>query len=340
MSSASVQRCNLASSKPRRTTKSLKLSHNTDEPLLRSRLNSHRFVLSVYIILSLVFFSASLSRGYYPSRLEIRSFTTPSQIRSPSSLNALPSDARLAKLVALQPPPIRFDPLTFLPVINPHSHEITACLWAPESRLDWVSAWTTEWPGPISLLVVTRKPPTSTHSPLYPELVHFLRHPMVNTSRIAIHMLYLDLATPEAPNVFINLARLFAPTSVVLLVPGTPPKPPPSTAISSFFKAQMRDPVIVRAREARPRTRVVADKRRHPVSPALAPVLIPRNHPLWCTERFALVPAHVAVRAADWDVCLWQVQLETFGVPTSVALLSRGGNGMSSLSLLSPCFHR
>jgi hypothetical protein len=136
---------------------------------------------------------------------------------------------------------------------------------------------------------------------------------MVNTSRIAIHMLYLDLATPEAPNVFINLARLFAPTSVVLLVPGTPPKPPPSTAISSFFKAQMRDPVIVRAREARPRTRVVADKRRHPVSPALAPVLIPRNHPLWCTERFALVPAHVAVRAADWDVCLWQVQLETFG---------------------------
>jgi hypothetical protein len=153
MSSASVQRCNLSSSKPRRTTKSLKLSHNTDEPLLRSRLwlNSHRFVLSVYIILSLVFFSASLSRGYYPSRLEIRSFTTPSQIRSPSSLNALPSDARLAKLVALQPPPIRFDPLTFLPVINPHSHEITACLWAPESRLDWVSAWTTEWPGNLYL---------------------------------------------------------------------------------------------------------------------------------------------------------------------------------------------
>jgi hypothetical protein len=110
-------------------------------------LNSHRFGLSVYIILSLVFFSVSLSRGYYPSRLEIRSFTTPSQIRSPSALNALPSDARLAKLVALQPPPIHFDPLTYLPVIKPHSHEITACLWAPESRLDWVSAWTTEWPG-------------------------------------------------------------------------------------------------------------------------------------------------------------------------------------------------
>ena len=138
-----------------RTTKSLKFSHgslsNTDEALLRSRLwlNSHRWALSVYIILSLVFFSASLSRGYYASRLEIRSFTTPSQLRSLSALNALPSAARLAKLVALEPPPIHFDPLTYLPVIKPHSHEITACLWAPEDRLDWVSAWTTEWPGSL-----------------------------------------------------------------------------------------------------------------------------------------------------------------------------------------------
>jgi hypothetical protein len=121
------------------------------------------------------------------------------------------------------------------------------------------------------------------------------------------------VATPEAPNVFLNLARLFAPTYVVLLVPGTPSQRPPPTAISSFFTEQIRDPIIVRAGTAGPRAGVAADKRRPTAPPVLAPVLIPRNHPQWCTERFAFVPAPVSGRAADWDTCLWQMQLETFG---------------------------
>jgi hypothetical protein len=136
---------------------------------------------------------------------------------------------------------------------------------------------------------------------------------MVNISRLAIHILHLDLATPEAPNVFLNLARLFAPTYLVLLIPGTPPQPPPSSAISSFFTEQIREPVIVRAGAAGLRAAVAADKGRPTTPPVLAPVLIPRNHPLWCTERFAFVPAPVAERAADWDACLWQMQLEIFG---------------------------
>jgi hypothetical protein len=140
---------------------------------------------------------------------------------------------------------------------------------------------------------------------------------MFNASRLTLHMLHLDPATPDAPNVFLNLARLFAPTRAVLLVPGTPPQPPSSSAISSFSIAQMRDPVIMRAGPAGPRTGVTADKRRPTRLPALTPVLIPRDHPLWCTERFAFVPAPVAGRSADWDACLWQVQLETFGTATT-----------------------
>ncbi|KAH9993156.1 hypothetical protein BJV77DRAFT_372098 [Russula vinacea] len=46
-------------------------------------------------------------------------------------------------------------------------------------------------------------------------------------------------------------------------------------------------------------------------------MLILRDHPLWCTERFAFVPASSEPRAADWDACLWQVQLETFGAASS-----------------------
>lgn len=140
---------------------------------------------------------------------------------------------------------------------------------------------------------------------------------MFNASRLTLHMLHLDPATPDAPNVFLNLARLFAPTPAVLLVPGTPPQPPSSSAISSFSIAQMREPVIMRAGPVGPRTEVASDKRRPTRLPALTPILIPRDHPLWCTERFAFVPAPVAERSADWDACLWQVQLETFGSATT-----------------------
>jgi hypothetical protein len=129
-----------------------------DGVLLRPRvwLNSHRWMLSVYIILSLVFFSASLSRGYYAFRLDHRrSSTILSQTRSLSALNVLSSAARLEKMVALHPPPTHFNTLTDLPVIDQHSHEITACLWAPEHQLDWLSAWIAEWPGNIPISFVS-----------------------------------------------------------------------------------------------------------------------------------------------------------------------------------------
>jgi hypothetical protein len=167
--------------------------------------------------------------------------------------------------------------------------------------------------GPTSLVVVTRLPLASTHTPQHhPALIRLLHHPMLNASRLSLHMLHLDPMTPEAPNVFLNLARLFAPTRTLLLVPGTPQPPPPSS-ILSLYMAHVPDPVVVQAVVPGPRTGITADKRRPAALAALSPMLIPRDHPLWCIERLAFVPAPVAPRAADWDACLWQVQLETFG---------------------------
>jgi hypothetical protein len=167
--------------------------------------------------------------------------------------------------------------------------------------------------GPTSLVVVTRVPLASTHnSRHHPALTDLLHHPMLNASRLSLHMLHLDPMTPEAPNVFLNLARLFAPTRTLLLVPGTP-EPPPLTSIPSLSTAHIRDPVVVQAVVPRPKTGIAADKRRPAALAMLAPLLIPRDHSLWCVERFAFVPTPAAPRAADWDACLWQVYLETFG---------------------------
>jgi hypothetical protein len=135
---------------------------------------------------------------------------------------------------------------------------------------------------------------------------------MLNASRLSLHMLHLDPGTPDAPNVFLNLARLFAPTRTVLLVPGTP-EPPPLSSIPSLSIAHIRDPVVVQVAGPGHGAGSPADKR-HPASFAvLSPLLISRDHSLWCMERFAFAPAPAAPRAADWDACLWQVQLETFG---------------------------
>jgi hypothetical protein len=134
-------------------------ARKTDQPLLSISdaplprpyiwLSSFRWMLSGYIIACFVFFSASLYRGCSVSFFIGLHSTTPGQTRSPvlSGANVLSPAARLAKLVSLQPPPTYFGPFAYRPVIHPHSHEVTACLWVLESNLDWVPSWTSEWPG-------------------------------------------------------------------------------------------------------------------------------------------------------------------------------------------------
>jgi hypothetical protein len=123
----------------------------SDGPLSRSRIssNSFRWMLSSYIVISLVFFSASLYRGYSASLFTALHPTTTPQTHPPalSGISFLSPAARLAKLVSLQPPPAHFGPFTYRSRIDPHPHEVTACLWALETNLDWVPPWTNHWPG-------------------------------------------------------------------------------------------------------------------------------------------------------------------------------------------------
>lgn len=122
-----------------------------DGPLPRLRIwpNSFRWMLLGYIIISLVFFSASLYRGYSASLFLTLRSTTSWQTHTPalSGINLLSPAARLAKLVSLHPLQTNFAPFTHRPVIDPYPHEVTACLWAPETILDWVPSWTSHWLG-------------------------------------------------------------------------------------------------------------------------------------------------------------------------------------------------
>jgi hypothetical protein len=97
-----------------------------------------QWMLSTYVVVSLVLFSASLYHSHFTP--------LPSTTSSPA-IDVLSPAARLDKLVSLHPPPIHFAPFTYLPIVDSHSHEVTACLWTTESNLDWVPSWTNDWRG-------------------------------------------------------------------------------------------------------------------------------------------------------------------------------------------------
>lgn len=117
--------------------------------------------------------------------------------------------------------------------------------------------------------------------------------------KLSAHVLHLAGGSTPNPNAFLNLARVLAQTPTVVLFPGDLSVAPPKTfqrMISS--SADSRKPVVFNTR----------GRAAFPFS-ALSPVLLERDSPAWCTERF--FPA--LSRSADWTECLWQLWLENFG---------------------------
>lgn len=156
-----------------------------------------------------------------------------------------------------------------------------------------------ELTGPISVLVTTNVLPNSTEAQAVLNSIHDLRQTSSTRRKLSVHLLHLSPGTPENPNAYLNLARVFAPTSSVALFPGNLSVAPPKTFQRSFSSLSLSGkPVVFSTR----------GKTAFPFSP-LSPVVLDRDDPVWCTERF--LPG--GSRSADWTECLWQIWLENFG---------------------------
>jgi hypothetical protein len=117
--------------------------------------------------------------------------------------------------------------------------------------------------------------------------------------KVSAHLLHLAPHTPDNPNAFLNLARAFAPTTAVILFPGNLTVAPPKTFQRSLSSVHLfNKPVIFSTR----------GKNVFPFN-TLSPVLLDRDSPVWCSERFFAGGS----RVADWAECLWQLWLENFG---------------------------
>jgi hypothetical protein len=164
--------------------------------------------------------------------------------------------------------------------------------------------------GPVSLVVTTMSLSNAVRQTLI-QTITDLSGRSLNSS-LFLHLLHLDQATAENPNAFLNLARLFSPTYSVLLVPGNHSNAPwvglHGALMSSPAMSSQVPAIIGNFSQAS-----------YPFKPLL-PVLLPRDYPTWCTERF-FPPLS---RAADWDECLWQLWLETFGTIDIFAEVSLG----------------
>ncbi|GBE81502.1 hypothetical protein SCP_0312310 [Sparassis crispa] len=270
-----------------------------------------KWMLLVYAGLCVVFLSVTLCakcRGHYS--------VVPSSInttRSPSPLESLPADLLLSKASSIFPPPEALDPYVLKAVVEPSA--VTGCVWSSDDELTSLNNWATRWKGPISLLLTTTAVPSSPeHEMLLRRLSALQTKSSLLNSTLSAHVLHLAPNTPDNPNAFLNLARLFAQTARVALFPGNFTTAPPKTLYASVLtqptvsSAAMIPPPQARPHAQRPVVLTTRGQTGFPFSP-LAPLVLNRDDPLWCTERF--FPA--LSRAADWEECLWQVWLENFG---------------------------
>lgn len=151
--------------------------------------------------------------------------------------------------------------------------------------------------GQISLLITTRSSILNETS-ISDKLAALRTLPSAN-STLSVHILHLEPSSPDNPNAFLNLARLFAQTSTVALFPGNLSAVPPKTFSRSLLSKRLPPKPVIYS---------VRGRTTYPFSP-LSPAIFGRDDPLWCTERFF---PYVS-RSVEWLECLWQIWLESFG---------------------------
>lgn len=154
--------------------------------------------------------------------------------------------------------------------------------------------------GPISLLVTTSTPPNSLEYSTLLSSISKLRDSHNVNKALSVHVLQLEDYAQENPNpnAYLNLARLFSRTKKVAIFPGNLSHLPPKALYKTLLTSTLNKPIVLTSRT----------NPNYPFS-ALSPLILNRDDPLWCTERFFISVS----RELDWGECVWQVWLERFG---------------------------
>ena len=158
--------------------------------------------------------------------------------------------------------------------------------------------------GPLSILVGTT---AAVGSSLHAKLLEKIQAYKIDG--LSIHLLFVEPRVSPTPNVYLNLARLMAKTNWTLLFLSDSTRPILSglhRAVSGLDLDARNGPIIL-----------TTGSTLYPF-PSSTAILVKRDSNLWCTERIFLNPS----RDSNWDECLWQMTLETYGTLDIVKLPS------------------
>lgn len=176
--------------------------------------------------------------------------------------------------------------------------------WCASSLCASFSVLRASLPGPLSVVMVTTELISSSGRSKLLRKINGLQKRLA-TSQLCIHLIHIRTHNSSAPNVYLNLARLFAPTSRIVLFPA----PVAILAPRDLYRlVNMQDT---------PHPSIITTPLRtmYPFTP-FVPILLRRNHSTWCTERHFVGSS----RTADWSECVWQVWTESMGKAAKIVI--------------------
>ncbi|KAK0226029.1 hypothetical protein IW262DRAFT_1359320 [Armillaria fumosa] len=254
-----------------------------------------RLTFLTYACFSLFFISASLYCFWF------RPLNTPStaDLGEPWYLS---TTRRISRIASHHPMKSGLEPFVVFSEISGSLKGPTACLWANDSiDLGSLVNWARYWRGPVSLVITTNFAPSAS---AYQNLLRRLNaiKTLPSLAYFSVHILQTNTQASLSPNIFLNIGRLFAPTDTVMIVPAEISLVTPSAelyhSVSEHLSHHLQIPAVL----------TIAKEITFPVA-SFSPLVLPRDYPVWCTDRFFLASS----RSSDWDVCLWQIWLEQQG---------------------------
>ncbi|KAH8119397.1 hypothetical protein DFH11DRAFT_1501983 [Phellopilus nigrolimitatus] len=285
-------------SSPRTSSLPLHCSEKASRPLRHTLLF---WTLSTYCLFSVAFFTMRLfvvpkALFHHTSRLENQSI---------SPINDFSHSFRLSRILQFKPQPISFFP--YIVHAEPSDSNITACLWI--ELKDLKSLCNDIGQGPSSVVVVTEMDPRQAQSS-----INALKAPSGVSDMASFHIIHQLPHEIRTSNSYLNLARMFARTRYVVLFPSSTETSIPkglniklAAQMSALNASRLVSPFALSS------SKFTANS---PIPfPPLAPVFVEQTYPIWCSERFFTAPS----RAVDWEECLWQFWLNSYGSLSTLA---------------------
>ena len=142
---------------------------------------------------------------------------------------------------------------------------------------------------------------------------------MLSIPGLSVHLLRVRVQDQTSYNTYLNIARLFAQTSTVMLLPNISDMSPISHEALVSQRLSSRYLPSIPARK----TQSWSNFSTLPLTPF---AIVPKDLSVWCTERFTL--NHTPM--TDWKLCLWQLWLHSFGELMSVTPIIAPPNQFST----------